>query len=75
MLGCLVALRDENASLHWFFVSPVSGGLKVNWQGLSIILVTFQSPLGKALRDKELGDDVEYLVGNETKYYQVETIF
>lgn len=74
-LGCLVALRDENASLHWFFVSPVSGGLKVNWQGLSIILVTFQSPLGKALRDKELGDDVEYLVGNETKYYQVETIF
>ena len=53
-LGCLVALRDENASLHWFFVSPVSGGLKVNWQGLSIILLPFNLTLAKHWETKSL---------------------
>ncbi|MCG9678058.1 GreA/GreB family elongation factor [Vibrio sp. Isolate24] len=73
-LGTLVCLVDLDDNGRWFFVVPCAGGLKVEHQHQEVMLVTFDSPLGRALKGKSLGDDVEYQVGNTTFCYEIETI-
>jgi len=73
-LGCLVSLLDLDDHRHWFLLSPCAGGLKVAAYGHVVVLVTFESPLGQALKSKRVSDEVSYIIG-ETEYsYEIETI-
>ena len=74
MLGCLVSLLDDNDQSQYFFIAPCSGGLKIDYQEQRVMLVTLNSPLGKALKGKSVGDEVDYQVGQKSFYYQIDTI-
>ena len=63
-LGALIQLDDFSAH-DWLFLSPSAGGYKVKISEHTITLVTPHSPLGKALLNKYLDDDVQYQAGNK----------
>lgn len=73
-LGCLVCLLDDSDECQWFFIAPCAGGLKVDYQQQRVMVVTLASPLGKALKGKSIGDDVDYQVGQTNFSYQIDTI-
>jgi len=74
VLGSLVSLLDLDDQRKWFFMAPCSGGLKIEFANTSIMLVTFDSPLGKAMKSKHIGDEVEYQVGAQNHCYEIESI-
>ncbi|MEZ8101570.1 transcription elongation factor [Vibrio bivalvicida] len=73
-LGCLVSLLDLDDHRHWFFLSPCAGGLKVAAKEHVVVLVTFESPLGQALKSKCVSDEVSYKIGEIEHSYEIETI-
>lgn len=73
-VGSLVSLIAESGELKWLFISPCSGGLTINYQQQIISVITFQSPLGTALKNKQIGDDVSYKIGTTEFYYEVDSI-
>ncbi|MEL7292067.1 MAG: transcription elongation factor [Pseudomonadota bacterium] len=73
-LGCAVLLLDVEDNPHWFLTVPCCGGVKVPFAESSVMLVTFDSPLGAALKGKQLGDEVIYRIGERNHCYQIETI-
>lgn len=73
-LGALVEVLDESDNYKWFFISPVAGGLKLQFLDHLIQLVTPQSPLGQALLKNGLGDEFEMVIGDTVKTYEVVTL-
>lgn len=73
-LGCLVSLIDLDDYRHWFFLAPCAGGMKVQFQQHMIVLVTFESPLGQALKAKQVEDEISYKIGEIEHCYEIETI-
>lgn len=73
-LGSLVVLANEVDEHTWFFIAPCAGGLKVEFSQQSVMLLTFDSPLGSAMRNKACGDDVEYRVADKHYWYEIEAI-
>jgi transcription elongation GreA/GreB family factor len=67
MMGSLVQVEQDIIKRHWFFIVPAAGGYRcqISHQGVSIniTLITPQAPMGKALLNKELDDDVILSVG------------
>lgn len=47
-LGALVQLALPGET-HWFFLGPAGGGIEVNCAGVSITVLTPESPLGRQL--------------------------
>lgn len=74
VLGSLVTLLDCDEQQQLFFAAPCEGGLKVSFADQTVTLVTFESPLGKALKGMQVGDEVRYQAGVNTYYYEIETI-
>jgi transcription elongation GreA/GreB family factor len=70
-LGALVELEDAQNNVKYLFLSPVSGGLKVSFNQLEVTLVTPLAPLGCALMNQVLGDDITVLMGHEKQSYTV----
>ncbi|NVD07348.1 transcription elongation factor [Vibrio sp. JPW-9-11-11] len=73
-LGCAVLLLDLDDNPLWFFIAPCCGGLKIPFADSFVMLVTFDSPLGAALKGKQVGDEVSYRIGERNHCYQIETI-
>jgi transcription elongation GreA/GreB family factor len=69
--GALVELEDAQSNIKHLLLSPVSGGLKVNFNQFEVTLVTPSAPLGCALMGKVLGDEITVLMGNEKQSYIV----
>ncbi|HED34281.1 MAG TPA: transcription elongation factor [Gammaproteobacteria bacterium] len=69
--GALVKVEDEEGAEQFVFLSPVAGGLKVNFENNEITLVTPSSPLGKVLSGCVEGDDIEVQLGEGKVLYQV----
>jgi len=74
VLGCVITLVDNDDQRKSFFISPCAGGLKVAVSDGLLTLVTFESPLGKALKFKKVGDEVTYKVAGDEHCYEIETI-
>lgn len=75
-LGALVELYEEQADINkWFFVSPVAGGLTLEFEGQTIQMITLDSPLGKALKNKRLGDEFELNIAGKERCYEVVALF
>jgi hypothetical protein len=56
-LGALVAL-DRPGARAWYYLGPRSGGLEVRVDETDVLVVTPQSPLGRELVGKRVGDPV-----------------
>ena len=56
-LGAIIELRAGTRST-WYFLGPRAGGLELTAEGKTILVVTPQSPLGRQLLGRRVGDAV-----------------
>ncbi len=57
--SAVVTLEEDDDVRTMFFVSPYGGGVRLDLDGVSVQVVTPQSPLGKALLGRTHGDVIE----------------
>ena len=69
-LSALVVVEAES-EVRYLLLVPAGGGVKVRVDDLDIQLVTPQSPLGRALLHKEVGDVFELRVHGQLREYEV----
>lgn len=73
-LGALVGLLDEEDKQRWFFLGPCAGGVQVSHEDKEVTLITVKAPLGRAILNKQLGDDIELNIAGKTVCYEVAEI-
>lgn len=56
-LGAAVAVQSGEHRT-WYFIGPRAGGLELDIDGVSVLVLTPQSPLGRELIGKHVGDAV-----------------
>ena len=69
--GALIQLESENGQCQHLLLGPDAAGLKLTYADRCITLITPRSPLGKALRAKLPGDEVQIMVANVAQRYWV----
>lgn len=74
-LGSLVWLRDIDDNDKYIFYGPSAGGLKVHFAEKEIIVVTPGSPLGAAIKDRSVGDEISLSIGNKKMEYEIAMIY
>jgi transcription elongation GreA/GreB family factor len=57
-VGALIELENVGART-WYFIGPRAGGLEVSMDGRNILVLTPQSPLGRQLIGKRVGDTLQ----------------
>ena len=57
VLGAAVAV-EHGGSRTWYFIGPRAGGLELELDGIALLVLTPQSPLGRELLGKRVGDSV-----------------
>ncbi len=70
-LGSLVLLLDEQDNNKWLYFGPAAGGLKVSFEGNSIVVVTASSPLGKSIEHAQVGQEVSVNIAGKLLNYEV----
>ena len=67
-VGSVLKLEHETGETRFLFIGPASGGLVVSLGGVSVIVITPGSPLGKVLLGGVIDDDVSIgVAGSATK--------
>lgn len=56
-LGAIVELRSRNRST-WYFVGPRAGGVELEVEGKTVLVITPASPLGRQLLGRRVGEVV-----------------
>ncbi|HKJ04870.1 MAG TPA: GreA/GreB family elongation factor [Geopsychrobacteraceae bacterium] len=67
-LTALVVLVDEEGCNRAVFLGPAAGGLRLEFEGEEVMVITPQSPLGQALIGRQCGDFVELESGTLREY-------
>lgn len=75
VLGTLIHLVDRDGKMIMLFLGPTAGGLKINFNGESITVITPSAPLGKALLGRFIDDEFEFKPGHSRHYYTITNIF
>jgi transcription elongation GreA/GreB family factor len=70
-LTALVTLESEDGRRRQVFVGPDAGGLKVGEGEAECIVITPESPLGRALLGKVCDDEIDVEQGEDRKAYTV----
>jgi transcription elongation GreA/GreB family factor len=73
-LTAYVTLKAENGTLRRVFLGPDAGGLKVIAGAVECIVITPESPLGRALLGKVGGDEVHVGNGDSRKTFTVVSV-
>lgn len=58
-VGALIELEAGNGKRAWYFLGPRAGGIEVAIDGKTVLVLTLQSPLGRQLLGKRVGDTVQ----------------
>lgn len=58
-VGALVELEAGKGKRAWYFLGPRAGGIEVAVEGKTVLVLTPQSPLGRQLLGKRVGDTVQ----------------
>ena len=74
-IGALVCIENAERVKQFVFLSPVAGGLKINFNQIEITIVTPSSPLGKAISTCLVGDDIEVSMGDNKKMLQITAVY
>jgi transcription elongation GreA/GreB family factor len=71
-LGAIVEVEDDEEG-RTFFIAPVGAGIELTGPGGDgfLVVITPQSPFGKALLGKKIGDSFEVDVRGETREWTV----
>lgn len=67
-LTALVQLEDEEGHRRLVFLGPAAGGLRLEFEGQEIMVITPASPLGLELIGKQCGDVIELTSGASREY-------
>ncbi|MEI8347420.1 MAG: GreA/GreB family elongation factor [Pseudomonadota bacterium] len=59
----------------YYFILPESGGLKIDYRNKEIMLITPQSPLGRELLGKKIGETIEVGTPNSTREYEIKAVY
>jgi transcription elongation GreA/GreB family factor len=70
-LGALIQLEDENNQKRRILLGPAAGGLKIDFAGVEIMVITPDSPLGENLLGKQVGDDCELAAAGRLREYRI----
>ena len=70
-LGALVLLEEEEKKQRQIFLGPAAGGLKLNYEGSEIMVITPDSPLGENLLGKKIGDECELTTAGKLREYEI----
>lgn len=68
--GALVLLEGENDD-RCLFLAPCGGGIELVVDGVGVVVVTPQSPLGGRVVGRTVGDDVELVTRGTKREYAV----
>jgi transcription elongation GreA/GreB family factor len=58
-LGALATVRDATGGITEYFLSPSAGGLELAHDDRTVLVVTPQSPLGRQLLGRRVGDALQ----------------
>jgi transcription elongation GreA/GreB family factor len=64
-LGALVTVTDATGRKALYFVGPRAGGTEVLFNGNTVMVITPQSPLGRELVGRRLGDRITTQLGGK----------
>lgn len=68
--GALILL-DQGDAEQCYFLAPQGGGLRAEVDGAAVQVITPQSPLGRELLGKSVGDAVEVRVAGKLRSYEI----
>jgi transcription elongation GreA/GreB family factor len=74
-VGSTVTINDDKDNSQILFIGPSAGGMKLAINGLSILTVTPQTPMGRVLIGTAVDDEISMVLGNERKRFSVIEIF
>lgn len=74
-IGTLIYIENEQGEEQGLFLSPVAGGLKVQFNNKEINLITPSSPIGKALSSSTVGNEISIKINNEMKFYEITKVY
>jgi transcription elongation GreA/GreB family factor len=57
-VGAVVELESPSGKRSRYFIGPRAGGLELNIEGINVLVLTPQSPLGRQLLGKRLHDTI-----------------
>ncbi|MBU2882478.1 GreA/GreB family elongation factor [Psychrosphaera sp. B3R10] len=66
-VGSLVCVENEQEQVLYYLLGNEAGGLKLQFDDKCVTVISVLSPIGKALLGKEIDDEVQFKVGNETR--------
>jgi len=69
-LGALVSLDDGSR----YFVGPRAGGTEIEADGVTVLVITPQSPLGHELVGKRQGDQVTLTLGGKRNQLRITSV-
>lgn len=72
-LGALVLLADEEGQRRRLFLGPAAGGMKLNLNAEEVMIITPDSPLGRTMLGKQVGDIFEFTSANHQREYEILT--
>jgi transcription elongation GreA/GreB family factor len=74
-LSAWVELTNEDQIKQYFFIAPAAGGFSGVLNEQSYTVITPNSPMGKALIGKFIGDEVELIVGSHKCINEINGIY
>lgn len=73
-LTALVEVERDDGTTAWYFLGPCGGGIKVEHEGQTVVVITPAAPLGRQLVGKECGDGVSVRGPAGAREYEIVTI-
>lgn len=56
----LVAVERQSGDVDYFFLGPAAAGLRIQVEGVEVLVITPAAPLGRALVGAEAGDETDF---------------
>jgi len=73
-LSALIRLADADGKKRVLFFCPAAGGEQITADGETVSIVTAQSPLGRAVLGKTVGDTFAFKIGKVTQTLTVASV-
>ncbi|MEM7393149.1 MAG: transcription elongation factor GreAB [Verrucomicrobiota bacterium] len=74
LLSALVHLAADDGDDRYLFFGPSSGGLEIETEGKTVMVVTKQSPLGQAILGKCEGESFEIKMGPFPESFKIVSV-
>lgn len=72
--GDLITLENHLGVEQHLFLGPDAAGLKIQYAGCAITVITARAPLGHSLLGKQVGDELEITVNGSRQTFEVTQI-